>query len=140
MESEEWNSTNLYNTDNVVSYGNKFYKAMRPNTNATPSVFSLIWEEVYTKPLINLCFGGDDYKKRQIALYNVAYRERNSQVLLCECGSSFKKIGYYQHRKTKKHLAYITGKKHGEGGVVESQSGTILQDDRGEGTRIESAT
>lgn len=71
---------------------------------------------------VNLCFGGDDIKKRKLAIYNASYRQRNSQTIVCECGSSFKKIGYYQHQRTQKHLAYKLGKENGKDNVVESQS------------------
>lgn len=71
---------------------------------------------------LNFCYE-DTSKQRKMALYNANYREKNSQLIFCECGSVFKSIGMYQHNRTKKHIAYIEQKKDGGGGEKDTEGG-----------------
>jgi hypothetical protein len=38
--------------------------------------------------------------------YNQKYREEHSNVIMCDCGGSFKQTSEYAHRKTKRHLLF----------------------------------
>jgi hypothetical protein len=38
--------------------------------------------------------------------YNKEYREKNSEIVECECGSCVKKCRFKEHLKTKKHLEF----------------------------------
>jgi hypothetical protein len=38
--------------------------------------------------------------------YNQKYREEHSNVIVCDCGGTFKQTSEYAHRKTKRHLLF----------------------------------
>ena len=57
----------------------------------------------YYKDWYNKTGGRKEYQDE----YNKEYREKNSEIVECECGSCVKKYKLSDHYKTKKHLNFI---------------------------------
>ena len=48
-----------------------------------------------------------EYYKENLEMIKQKQHDRGSQIVKCECGSTFTRFNIYCHRKTKKHMEYV---------------------------------